>query len=238
MSKTYETPEGQGRDDSLRLLREWMVARCDAVVLVGGKTWPQAPNVAGIPIELELARERGLACFVVGGFGGAAAQLAAHPLLSSLKNGLDAKSNQHIAADTDPNVLAQVICDQLVHLPLVRGEGTDGASFRILSLDGGGIKGTYSAAALAAWEEATGRRIVDHFDLIAGTSTGGILALGLGIGLSGKQLLKFYRDRGTTIFPVTSIGSKAYHTIRHLILPKYLARALFSRTGGCVCAAG
>ena len=41
--------------------------------------------------------------------------------------------------------------------------------FRILALDGGGIKGTFSAAVLAALEDATKLRCVDHFDLITGT---------------------------------------------------------------------
>jgi patatin-like phospholipase/acyl hydrolase len=56
--------------------------------------------------------------------------------------------------------------------------------FRILCLDGGGIKGVFTAAALARVEDQTKKRIVDHFDLICGTSTGGILAIGLGMGLS------------------------------------------------------
>jgi uncharacterized protein len=52
--------------------------------------------------------------------------------------------------------------------------------FRILSLDGGGIRGAFTAAVLTEWEKQTGRVISDHFDLIAGTSTGGIIALGPG----------------------------------------------------------
>jgi patatin-like phospholipase/acyl hydrolase len=44
--------------------------------------------------------------------------------------------------------------------------------FRILSLDGGGIKGAFSAAVLTEWEKHSGKVIADHFDLIAGTSTG------------------------------------------------------------------
>ena len=49
--------------------------------------------------------------------------------------------------------------------------------FRILCLDGGGIKGVFTAAALARIEDQTKRKIIDHFDLICGTSTGGILAM-------------------------------------------------------------
>ncbi|MEO8497312.1 MAG: patatin-like phospholipase family protein [Planctomycetota bacterium] len=46
--------------------------------------------------------------------------------------------------------------------------------FRILSLDGGGIKGAFSASVLAALERDTGKAAVDDFDLNVGTSTGGM----------------------------------------------------------------
>ena len=59
--------------------------------------------------------------------------------------------------------------------------------FRILSLDGGGIMGAFSASALATFERVTGRRIVEHFDLITGTSTGGIIAIGLAMGASPRR---------------------------------------------------
>jgi patatin-like phospholipase/acyl hydrolase len=51
--------------------------------------------------------------------------------------------------------------------------------FSILSIDGGGIRGIIPAMILAEIEQRTGRRIAELFDLIAGTSTGGILTLGL-----------------------------------------------------------
>lgn len=72
--------------------------------------------------------------------------------------------------------------------------------YKILSIDGGGIKGIIPAALLATIEETTGKKIVDHFDLIAGTSTGGILALGLGLGFSARELLALYMDNGDKIF--------------------------------------
>jgi len=72
---------------------------------------------------------------------------------------------------------------------------------RILSIDGGGIKGVFPAAFLATLEEATGLRIADYFDLIVGTSTGGIIAIGLGLGFSGSDLLRFYEHYGPQIFP-------------------------------------
>ncbi|MGH9262301.1 MAG: patatin-like phospholipase family protein, partial [Acidimicrobiales bacterium] len=51
--------------------------------------------------------------------------------------------------------------------------------FRILSIDGGGIRGLIPATVLAALEDRTGRPVARLFDLIAGTSTGGLLACGL-----------------------------------------------------------
>jgi len=50
---------------------------------------------------------------------------------------------------------------------------------RVLCLDGGGIRGLILIELLCAIEKVTGRRIVDLFDWIIGTSTGGILALAL-----------------------------------------------------------
>ncbi len=71
---------------------------------------------------------------------------------------------------------------------------------RVLALDGGGIKGVLAAAFLATVETATGKRIADHFDLVAGTSTGGIIALGLGLGLSAREIVEFYVREGPRIF--------------------------------------
>lgn len=102
---------------------------------------------------------------------------------------------------------------------------------RILSIDGGGIKGVIPAAFLATIEEATDKRIVDHFDLIAGTSTGGIIALGLGLGLSAQDILGFYVNEGPAIFEqevsATNTGRfvaalrRYRQRARRLIKPKY-----------------
>lgn len=80
--------------------------------------------------------------------------------------------------------------------------GDDGAKLprRILAIDGGGLKGAFPAAFLAEAERLTGLRAVDQFDLIAGTSTGGIIALGLGLGLTAEEICGFYRERGPAIF--------------------------------------
>ena len=61
----------------------------------------------------------------------------------------------------------------------------ESSPFRILSLDGGGIMGAFSVSVLATFEKVTGRKgVVEYFDLITGTSTGGIIAIGLAMGAS------------------------------------------------------
>ena len=89
--------------------------------------------------------------------------------------------------------------------------------FRILSIDGGGIKGVFPASFLAALEEDLPAPISTYFDLIAGTSTGGIIALGFGLGLTAKQLLDFYVSKGPAIFPSSSTSG----WLRHWVAPKY-----------------
>ena len=76
-------------------------------------------------------------------------------------------------------------------------------TFKILSLDGGGIKGIFPAGILTFLEEncLDGQPIGDYFDLITGTSTGGILALGLGAGLTARALMDLYVNQGHRVFP-------------------------------------
>jgi uncharacterized protein len=75
--------------------------------------------------------------------------------------------------------------------------------FRILSIDGGGIKGLFPATVLAELERQYlgGASIARYFDLVAGTSTGGIIALGLGAGLTAVELADLYTRRGADVFP-------------------------------------
>ena len=75
--------------------------------------------------------------------------------------------------------------------------------FRILSIDGGGIRGIFSAAFLAGLEKRylDGASAATCFDLIAGTSTGGIIALGLAAGLTADEIVNIYIERGCEIFP-------------------------------------
>jgi patatin-like phospholipase/acyl hydrolase len=75
-----------------------------------------------------------------------------------------------------------------------------GSGRRILSIDGGGLKGALPIGFLARVEEVTGERIADHFDLIAGTSTGGIIAIALGLGFPASDILAFYQNDGAEVF--------------------------------------
>ena len=95
--------------------------------------------------------------------------------------------------------------------------------FRILSIDGGGIKGVFPASFLATLEEQVNQPTGRYFDLIAGTSTGAIIAIGLSIGLSAKEILGFYESEGPSIFPDAN-GFK--RRLRHWFRPKYDPLAL------------
>lgn len=99
-------------------------------------------------------------------------------------------------------------------------------TFRILALDGGGIKGVFSASLLAAWERDTKLRTCEHFDLITGTSTGGILAIALGLGLPAERILEFYREQGPRIFPVTRFTRRLTHLAKQLFHPKFSQNVL------------
>ena len=98
----------------------------------------------------------------------------------------------------------------------------DDARFRILSIDGGGIKGIFPAAILAFLEESRldGQPIGDYFDLIAGTSTGGILALGLGAGSPARSLLDLYVNEGHRVFPPEQ-RQKGRRLFRRLLRNRY-----------------
>lgn len=91
--------------------------------------------------------------------------------------------------------------------------GTASKKRKILAIDGGGVKGAFPAAFLATIEDATGKRIADHFDLIAGTSTGGIIALGLGLGLSARDILRFYEEHGRRVFGQAPNGAGTWSRI-------------------------
>lgn len=76
-------------------------------------------------------------------------------------------------------------------------------SFNILSIDGGGILGLYSADILEKieHENCNDEPLSKYFNLITGTSTGGIIALALSTGASANEIKQFYLKHGEKIFP-------------------------------------
>ncbi len=107
--------------------------------------------------------------------------------------------------------------------------------FKILSIDGGGIKGIFPATVLAELEERylEGGSIADHFDLITGTSTGGIIALALSIGMPAREIANLYIERGDEIFPPYTpswVGwlSRKWDSTRGVLYHRYDRAALMA----------
>ena len=91
---------------------------------------------------------------------------------------------------------------------------TDGPNrLRVLSIDGGGMRGVYTSAYLSALaKQAAARREIGDldvgkaFDLIVGTSTGGIIACALAAGIPLDEVAELYRRHGKEIFPMKMPG--------------------------------
>ena len=96
------------------------------------------------------------------------------------------------------------------------------ASIKVLSIDGGGIRGIIPAIILGGLQERLGKDLYNYFDLIAGTSTGGIIALGIGTrGNNGQpytpdELLNLYVQNGPAIFTKNLLTPE-----KELLFPKY-----------------
>ncbi len=85
------------------------------------------------------------------------------------------------------------------------------ARFQVLSLIGGGIRGAFITSFLRDLEQNLGKPIAECFDLIAGTSTGGIIAAGLASGMSAEEVHQFYVQYGAKIFtPRPKYRAKGY----------------------------
>jgi hypothetical protein len=103
---------------------------------------------------------------------------------------------------------------------------------RILSIDGGGIRGIIPAIFCQAMENWSGKSIHELFDFVAGTSTGGILALGFASpphGISASQLVNLYESHGNEIF---GSGRGMLKTL--VAGPKYDGKGLERALDGCL----
>eukprot|EP00727_Mastigamoeba_balamuthi_P010873 m51a1_g6408 putative uncharacterized wd repeat-containing (1997) ;mRNA; f:252935-263037 len=92
---------------------------------------------------------------------------------------------------------------------------------RVLSIDGGGVRGVLPAVFLAALESRAGRQIHELFDVVAGTSTGGLLAVavghskgGQGRAMSSAEILSIYARQARDIFPHAGIRLRDLATPR------------------------
>ena len=113
----------------------------------------------------------------------------------------------------------------------VGGDEDGPRTYKILSLDGGGIRGVFPATFLAKLEQHLKAPIGSYFDLIAGTSTGGIIAIGLGLGLSASAILRLYEEQGPAIFDQGHGAMENWlrqraRGVRHLFGSKYSSAAL------------
>lgn len=106
--------------------------------------------------------------------------------------------------------------------------------FRILSIDGGGFRGVYPAHILMRMEKEFDINWTETFDLIAGTSTGSIIAAGLACGLKASDILKLYKEHGTKIFKKRFLRKKGFFASKYdmTYLDKVLKDIIGDRTLG------
>jgi hypothetical protein len=109
---------------------------------------------------------------------------------------------------------------------------TNETPFQALALSGGGYRGLFTAKALAVMEAHTGRPIGQHFDLVAGTSIGGIIALAVAFESPMAQVVDVFEKHGADIFPPqkkpTSALGRLVDLLRFWSKPRYSDEALRS----------
>lgn len=86
---------------------------------------------------------------------------------------------------------------------------------KVLALNGGGYRGLFTAEVLCQLEKKLGQPITKHFDLITGTSIGGIIALSLAAGKTPEELVKMFKNDGEKIF--SSCKSNLALNIRRML---------------------
>ena len=105
---------------------------------------------------------------------------------------------------------------------------------RILSIDGGGVRGIVPATLLARLEAQTGRPARDSFDFVAGTSSGAVLAAGIAAGVPAARMVQLFGERGPDIFRRVPLVSPLRRLVRgqmydigtlHRVLREELAAA-------------
>jgi predicted acylesterase/phospholipase RssA len=119
-----------------------------------------------------------------------------------------------------------------------RYEGKENEKHKILSLDGGGIRGILTLEVLARMEEllaeatggGSGFRLCDYFDYVGGTSTGAIIAAGIARGMSARELLDFYQKTGPAMFDKQVLWKRWNALYKATPLKKELKNVFGSKT--------
>jgi len=103
---------------------------------------------------------------------------------------------------------------------------------RILSIDGGGIRGIIPATALVALEQQMGKPIRDCFDFLAGTSTGALIAAAAAAGVPADRILQIYTTRGGEIFtPPKVLADVKRLAFGYMYDPANIGKVLVSEFG-------
>jgi patatin-like phospholipase/acyl hydrolase len=104
------------------------------------------------------------------------------------------------------------------------------AEFRILALSGGGFLGLFTAQVLAGLEGRAGEPLGRRFDLLAGTSIGGLLALALAFEVPMARIVQMFVDRGSDVFSEHGLPTGPMRRLidltRSVLGPKYSGLAL------------
>lgn len=100
------------------------------------------------------------------------------------------------------------------------------STVKAICLDGGGYLGLATASFLAEIERHLGIRLCDEFNLFCGTSTGGIIALGLAHGMSASEVRTLYEELGSKVFRNRFPWSRACRFARGLVMARYSDKEL------------
>ena len=98
--------------------------------------------------------------------------------------------------------------------------------FKILSIDGGGVRGVYPAHILDCMERRLDISLFDSFDLIAGTSTGAIIAAGIASGIPAAKIVDLYKEHSKDIFKPKKFSNRYSFLTRSVYKPDYLQKTL------------
>lgn len=101
---------------------------------------------------------------------------------------------------------------------------TVGSPFQILTLDGGGARALFTAHVMSRLEDDLQVDLLSSFDLVAGTSAGGIIALALGMGLQPREVASSYASLVSSVFPAS--GTSVERLPLRFFRPAYRAAQL------------